>query len=114
MLIDIVNHNTCQWTHFFHAQIDQTYKGGVFRGGGLDQISLVGTVNEEVGDFFPEFLDELESDPFIRAVTPWGRFSKEKMESRKESDDGPILWTRPGEQMIPPAELPKSPTKRKR
>ncbi|CAL1536588.1 unnamed protein product, partial [Lymnaea stagnalis] len=98
----------------FREQIDQTYKGGVFRGGGLDQISLVGTVNEEVGDFFPDFLDKLESDPFIRAVTPWGRLSKEKMKSRKESDDGPILWTRPGEQMIPPAEMPKSPTKRKR
>ncbi|XP_005097886.1 uncharacterized protein LOC101855187 isoform X2 [Aplysia californica] len=98
----------------FRESVDNTFSGGVFRGGGLDQISIVGTVNEEVGDYFPDFLDELESDPFIRAVTPWGRMSKEKMESRKESDDGPILWTRPGEQMIPPAEMPKSPTKRKR
>ncbi|RUS77025.1 hypothetical protein EGW08_015205, partial [Elysia chlorotica] len=98
----------------FREQIDQTFKGGIFRGGGLDQISLVGTVNEETGSYFPDMLDKLESDPFIRAVTPWGRLSKEKMSSRKESDDGPILWTRPGEQMIPPAEMPKSPTKRKR
>ena len=98
----------------FDNQIDSSYCAGVYRGGGLDPISIVGTVNEEVGDYFPDFLDELESDPFIRAVTPWGRLSKEKMNSRKESDDGPILWTRPGEQMIPPAEMPKSPTKRKR
>ncbi|KAK6995189.1 hypothetical protein BgiMline_011851 [Biomphalaria glabrata] len=98
----------------FREQIDQTYKGGVFRGGGLDQVSLVGKVNEEAGDFFPELLDTLESDAFIRAVTPWGRLSKVKMASRKESDDGPILWTRPGEQMIPPAEMSKSPLKRKR
>ncbi|GFR88726.1 round spermatid basic protein 1-like protein [Elysia marginata] len=98
----------------FREQIDQSFKGGIFRGGGLDQISLVGTVNEETGSYFPDMLDKLESDPFIRAVTPWGRFSKEKMKSRKESDDGPILWTRPGEQMIPPAEMPKSPTKRRR
>ncbi|GFO23193.1 round spermatid basic protein 1-like protein [Plakobranchus ocellatus] len=98
----------------FREQIDQTFKGGIFRGGGLDQISLVGTVNEEAGNYFPDMLDKLESDPFIKAVTPWGRFSKERMKSRKESDDGPILWTRPGEQMIPPAEMPKSPNKRKR
>ena len=86
----------------------------MFRGGGLDQVSIVGTVNEEVGDYFPDFLDVLESDPFIHAVTPWGPLSKEKMASRKESDDGPILWTRPGEQMIPPADMHKSPSKRKR
>lgn len=32
----------------------------------MRQISLVGAVDEEVGDYFPEFLDMLEESPFLR------------------------------------------------
>lgn len=32
----------------------------------MRQISLVGAVDEEVGDFFPEFLDMLEESPFLK------------------------------------------------
>lgn len=47
---------------------------------------------------------------------PWGEASIVKMDSPLESNDGPILWVRPGEQMLPTAELNanRSPTKRKR
>lgn len=70
----------------------------------------------QVGDFFPEFLDILESDPFLKASMPWGSLSMlSKMESRCESNDGPIMWARPGEQMVPTADMSKgSPLKRKR
>ena len=32
----------------------------------MRQISLVGAVDEEVGDYFPEFLDMLEDSPFLK------------------------------------------------
>ncbi|KAL8219261.1 UNVERIFIED_CONTAM: Round spermatid basic protein 1-like protein [Gekko kuhli] len=80
----------------------------------MRQISLVGAVDEEVGDYFPEFLDKLENSPFLKCTLPWGTLSSLKLESRKDSDDGPIMWVRPGEQMIPVADMPKSPFKRKR
>lgn len=32
----------------------------------MRQISLVGAVDEEVGDYFPEFLSLLEESPFLK------------------------------------------------
>ena len=43
---------------------------------------------------------------------PWGPLSAIRMK-RTESNDGPILWCRPGEQLVPTADH-KSPLKRKR
>uniref|UniRef100_A0A8C6W8D4 Round spermatid basic protein 1-like n=1 Tax=Nannospalax galili TaxID=1026970 RepID=A0A8C6W8D4_NANGA len=98
----------------FHAQVKRTYSHGTYRAGPMRQISLVGAVDEEVGDYFPEFLNMLEESPFLKCTLPWGTLSSLKLESRKDSDDGPIMWVRPGEQMIPVADMPKSPFKRKR
>ncbi|KAK3578774.1 hypothetical protein CHS0354_035681 [Potamilus streckersoni] len=95
-------------------QVQKTYQNGTFRSGPLLQISLVGTAHEEVGDYFPEFLDILEDSPFLKEVMPWGSLSSIKMASRNNSNDGPILWARPGEQLVPTADMPKSPFKRKR
>ncbi|XP_052824727.1 uncharacterized protein LOC106867373 isoform X1 [Octopus bimaculoides] len=92
----------------------KTYENGTVRTGPLLQLSLVGTVHEEVGDYFPEFLDMLEENPFLRVTMPWGELASVKMKDRRESNDGPILWSRPGEQLIPTADMPKSPYKRKR
>ncbi|XP_025933056.1 putative homeodomain transcription factor 1 isoform X6 [Apteryx rowi] len=80
----------------------------------MRQISLVGAVDEEVGDYFPEFLDMLEESPFLRMTLPWGTLSSLRLQCRSQSDDGPIMWVRPGEQMIPTADMPKSPFKRRR
>lgn len=44
---------------------------------------------------------------------PWGPLSIVHM-NPQESNDGPILWVRPGEQLVPTADLSKSPCKRKR
>ncbi|OCT87265.1 lysine-specific demethylase RSBN1L [Xenopus laevis] len=98
----------------FHSQVKRTYSHGTYRAGAMRQISLVGAVDEEVGDYFPEFLDLLEDSPFLKRTLPWGTFSSLQLKTRKESDDGPIMWVRPGEQMIPVADMPKSPFKRKR
>lgn len=44
---------------------------------------------------------------------PWGQMSIVQMDPRL-SNDGPILWIRPGEQLIPTAEMTKTPLKRQR
>uniref|UniRef100_A0A3B5B163 Round spermatid basic protein 1 like n=1 Tax=Stegastes partitus TaxID=144197 RepID=A0A3B5B163_9TELE len=98
----------------FYSQVKKTYSHGTYRAGAMRQISLVGAVDEEVGDYFPEFLGMLEESPFLKRTLPWGTFSSLRLMSPTESDDGPIMWVRPGEQMIPVADIPKSPFKRKR
>lgn len=98
----------------FHSQVSRTYCCGTYRAGPMRQISLVGAVDEEVGDYFPEFLDMLEESPFLRMTLPWGTLSSLRLQCRSQSDDGPIMWVRPGEQMIPTADMPKSPFKRRR
>ncbi|XP_076009542.1 uncharacterized protein LOC143002980 [Genypterus blacodes] len=98
----------------FYSQVKKTYSYGTYRAGAMRQISLVGAVDEEVGDFFPEFLSMLEESPFLKRTLPWGTFSSLSLMGPQESDDGPIMWVRPGEQMIPVTDIPKSPFKRKR
>ncbi|MEE6493315.1 hypothetical protein FKM82_016789 [Ascaphus truei] len=49
-----------------------------------------------------------------RMTLPWGTMSTLRLQCRSQSDDGPIMWVRPGEQMIPTADMPKSPFKRRR
>ena len=92
--------------------IEKNYCNGTFRVGPLHQLSLVGIAHEEVGGYFPEFLSLLEENPFLNLSMPWGDMSSVKMSSPQESNDGPILWIRPGEQLIPTAELgAKTPNK---
>lgn len=98
----------------FHSQVKRTYSQGTYRAGAMRQVSLVGAVDEEVGDYFPEFINMLEQSPYLERTLPWGTFSSLRLQSPTESDDGPIMWVRPGEQMIPLADMPKSPFKRKR
>ncbi|XP_067863831.1 lysine-specific demethylase 9-like isoform X2 [Heptranchias perlo] len=98
----------------FRTQVSRTYCCGTYRAGPMRQISLVGAVDEEVGDYFPEFLDMLEESPFLKMTLPWGIMSNLQLQCRSQSDDGPIMWVRPGEQMIPTADMPKSPFKRRR
>lgn len=47
-------------------QVKRTYSNGTYRAGAMRQISLVGAVDEEVGDYFPEFLGMLEESPFLK------------------------------------------------
>lgn len=92
----------------YRDNVHRNYSNGVYRFGPLNQLSLVGTVHEEVGGFFPEVLSMIDESPFARFVTPWGELSTLKMSSPQESNDGPIFWIRPGEQLIPTADY-KSP-----
>lgn len=54
----------------------------------------------------------LESNLFLNVSMPWSSLSIAHGMHRHLSNDGPILWTRPGEQVVPTADLPKSPFKR--
>eukprot|EP00095_Tigriopus_kingsejongensis_P012585 maker-scaffold642_size120736-snap-gene-0.17 protein:Tk12585 transcript:maker-scaffold642_size120736-snap-gene-0.17-mRNA-1 annotation:"round spermatid basic protein 1" len=98
----------------YRDRVREHYKSGTFRYGFLDNISLVGTVSEEAGGFFPDILDMLEENPFLRLSMPWGDLSVLCDMNPTKSNDGPILWIRPGEQSIPTGELGKSPLKRRR
>lgn len=98
----------------YREKVEENYKAGTFRFGHLDNISLVGTVAEESGGYIPDVIDMLEENPFLRLTMPWGVSSKLKDMHPTKSDDGPILWMRPGEQMIPTQELGKSPVRRRR
>jgi len=46
-------------------QVKRTYSQGTYRAGAMRQVSLVGAVDEEVGDYFPEFISLLEESPFL-------------------------------------------------
>lgn len=85
----------------YREQIYNNYGSGTFRYGPLHQLSMVGTVHEEAGGYFPNFLKLLEENPFLKLVMPWGEYSIFPGEDPQNSNDGPILWIRPGEQLIP-------------
>lgn len=83
-----------------------SYLNGTFRYGPMLQTSIVGVRNEEIGDYFPDFIEKyLEGNLFLKHVMPWGDMSKYMNMSPMNSDDGPIIWVRPGEQMIPTSNL---------
>ncbi|KAJ6645925.1 Lysine-specific demethylase RSBN1L [Pseudolycoriella hygida] len=106
---DIETLTMCQ----YNEQVVKNYSHGTFRYGPLHQISLVGKVHEEVGGYFPDLLGRLEQNPFLKKTMPWGQMSIVQMDPRL-SNDGPILWVRPGEQLVPTAEITKTPLKRQR
>ncbi|XP_058124449.1 uncharacterized protein LOC131282889 [Anopheles ziemanni] len=103
---------TCTMNQY-NEQVVKNYSQGTVRYGPLHQISLVGKVHEEVGGYFPDLLKRLEDNPFLNKAMPWGELSIVQMDPRL-SNDGPILWIRPGEQLVPTAEINKTPLKRQR
>ncbi|XP_063721086.1 lysine-specific demethylase RSBN1L-like [Symsagittifera roscoffensis] len=76
-----------------------------------EQVNVVGTHSEESGGYFPEFLGHLESNCFLKSSLPWGKHSILELENPSKSDDGPILWTRPGEQLVPTCDSKNSPAR---
>ncbi|CAG0912436.1 unnamed protein product [Notodromas monacha] len=85
----------------YYEEVKNSYKDGIIRFGPLDNLSIVGAAGEESGNYFPELLKAMETVPFLRKVMPWGSMSSCRGMDPRRSDDGPILWVRPGEQMVP-------------
>ncbi|KAK4472438.1 hypothetical protein MN116_003691 [Schistosoma mekongi] len=81
--------------------VQKTYSNGIYRFGPLHALSIVGVKGEERGFFDNNLIKMIESDPFLRLVTPWGVLSSLSGMDPRESNDGPILWSRHGEQTIP-------------
>ena len=98
----------------YFQRVQSTYLAGTYRTGPLDHFSIVGTKAEETGGYFPQFLDLLDQNIFLKYVSPWGKISELENMPRNESNDGPIVWARPGEQVVPTADMPKSPMVKKR
>ncbi|XP_060515958.1 lysine-specific demethylase 9 [Cylas formicarius] len=97
----------------YNINVEQHYEAGTVRYGPLHQISIVGTAHEEVGGYFPDLLDLLEENQFLKLTMPWGPLSILDYIKPTESNDGPIIWCRPGEQLVPTVDN-KTPNKRKR
>lgn len=53
----------------YNENVIKHYDSGTYRYGPLHQVSLVGTAHEEVGGYFPDFLDLLQENPFLNAVS---------------------------------------------
>lgn len=70
----------------YRDSVEKNYCQGTYRTGPLNQISVVGTAHEEVGGYFPDFIEILEKCPFLKPVMPWGSLSNLKMESPQESN----------------------------
>nr|CAH7723216.1 unnamed protein product [Callosobruchus chinensis] len=97
----------------YRDNVAKHYDAGTVRYGPLHQISIVGTAHEEVGGYFPDLLGILEENQFLKLTMPWGALSICDQMKPTESNDGPIIWCRPGEQLVPTADS-RSPNKRKR
>ncbi|KAK0399210.1 hypothetical protein QR680_002942 [Steinernema hermaphroditum] len=85
----------------FHQKVQQTCKFGTFKHGPLNSVSLVGAKQEECGMYFKELIRVLEKHPLMKKMMPWGPLSDGTLDDPSESDDGPIFWCRPGEQLVP-------------
>ncbi|VBB26177.1 unnamed protein product [Acanthocheilonema viteae] len=89
----------------YYNHVMETCHHGTFRYGPLHSLSLVGTRQEECGNYFKELIEWLEMFPMLKLLMPWGEWSGADLESPSDSDDGPIFWVRPGEQMIRTDEM---------
>eukprot|EP01134_Creolimax_fragrantissima_P005807 CFRG5807T1 len=78
-------------------RVGRTFVNNTHQAGAMRNISLVGTVQEETGGFFPDIIKQLTANIFLAPTLPWGRFSSLAGMDPTSSDDGPILWTRNGE-----------------
>lgn len=52
----------------YNKNVVKHYENGTVRYGPLHQISIVGTAHEEVGGYFPDILNILEANYFLRLV----------------------------------------------
>ncbi|GMR45170.1 hypothetical protein PMAYCL1PPCAC_15365 [Pristionchus mayeri] len=85
----------------YYRQVCDTYSEGTFRAGPMNALSMVGAKQEECGQYFKDILKMLEESPILKPLMPWGEMSIYQNQLKPtDSDDGPIVWVRPGEQLI--------------
>uniref|UniRef100_A0A1I8BH99 Round spermatid basic protein 1-like protein n=1 Tax=Meloidogyne hapla TaxID=6305 RepID=A0A1I8BH99_MELHA len=79
----------------YYERVMATYSYGTYRCGPLNNITL-------------HILERLEECPFLRLLLPWSENSVKSFWKPNDSDDGPIYWCRPGEQLIRTDDLSKA------
>jgi hypothetical protein len=84
----------------YYKNAMETCHHGTYRYGPLHALSLVGTKQEECGNYFTDVISKLEKCPFLKLLVPWGPLAITCGQSPTDSDDGPIFWARPGEQLV--------------
>jgi len=90
--------------------VDKTLSFGTHRAGTLRNISLVGCEkSEETGGYFEDVLKLIEKNAWMKEALPWGKLSKYPGIDACESDDGPIMWSCPGEQIVSITDLQAGP-----
>ena len=62
---DIETTNMSRWAD----DVTSSYSCGTFRHGGLNQLSVVGTKQEEAGGYFPDILKMIEQSKFLKVCT---------------------------------------------
>ncbi|CAD5226362.1 unnamed protein product [Bursaphelenchus xylophilus] len=103
----LVNKQIVETMHVgeYYKHVMESCRQGTFRYGPLNALSLVGTKQEECGDYFKDIIAMLEHSPVLKSLMPWGKMAITSEQDPTDSDDGPIFWIRPGEQLIPTDEL---------
>lgn len=72
---------------------------GVCQVGPMRAASLVNKMGEEVFFDNAKYIKKLEQIPILKHLLPWGSMSIHSESNYKQSNDGPIMWVRPGEQI---------------
>uniref|UniRef100_A0A915D408 Round spermatid basic protein 1-like protein n=1 Tax=Ditylenchus dipsaci TaxID=166011 RepID=A0A915D408_9BILA len=98
----------------YYKHVMETINHGTYKSGPLHELSLVGPKKEECGHYFKEIIESLEKCPFLGCLLPWGHRAITCNQRPADSDDGPIYWARPGEQMIRTDEAKDTDSKTKR
>ena len=75
---------------------------GTCRFGPIRAISIVGKTGEEVSIYHETYLKSMEKIPILNCLLPWGKMSNTPGVDPMTSNDGPIMWARPGEQIFQP------------
>ncbi len=76
----------------YRKNVNSSYLNGTYRYGPLLQTSIVGIRNEEIGGYFPNLIEIIEKNSFLKKSLPWSKFSINENTDPQKSDDGPIIW----------------------
>lgn len=94
----------------YYENAIKSYLHGTFRYGPMHAVTLTGKKAEEVGKLCTPILKQMMLHPLLSPVLPWGDFTEMYGVPIPESNDGPILWMRPGEQTVPSTNMKEDAT----
>ncbi|OAF68803.1 hypothetical protein A3Q56_03451 [Intoshia linei] len=96
----------------FLSNCYDTYTDGTYSCGNLHPINIAGKINEETGGYFTNLLDIMETSMFLKLIMPWSKLTSQSHMQRYQTHDGPILWSRCGEQYISTSDYARNTNKK--